>query len=341
MRILLIKISSMGDVIHVLPALTDAQQKIDNLQVDWVIDESFAPIACWHPAVHRVIMSSHRKWKKNTIRSLIQGDITRFYRQLRQQSYDYVIDAQSSIKSALIALCAKGKRAGLGKGYAREPMAHWIYHQKYVVPHAMHAVDRLRNLFCQILGYQYPRTPVNFNIQTSLLKKPTFALPKNYYVLIHATSWPTKHWPISSWRELLKALEQKKTTVFLPWHTDIEKQRARQICYGYNFAKILPRLGLSSLGYILQYATACISVDTGLGHISAALNTPTLSLYGPTFPEYIGTIGPKVLHIKPTISCGPCRKKRCIQTDNSQASYCLTTLSASHVLEKLELLLRL
>src|SRR3989338_8710444 len=153
MHVLLIKMSSMGDVIHTLPALTDALQAIPTIAIDWIIEPAFADIPTWHPAVKNIIPIPLRKWKKNIFSRETLSEVKNFYKKLREKKYDVIIDAQGLLKSAVVAKCARGKTHGHDKNSAREWIASYFYDKKYAIEKTQHAVTRTRALFAHTLQY--------------------------------------------------------------------------------------------------------------------------------------------------------------------------------------------
>jgi len=151
-RVLVVKTSSLGDVLHTLPALTDAVQRRPGIRFDWVVEEAFAEVPAWHTAVDDVIPVALRRWKHRPLQVLRAGEPQAAVRQLRRHKYDLVIDAQGLLKSAVIARFARGPRAGLDRSSAREPVAAHAYHRKYAVPREQHAVQRVRQLFAAALA---------------------------------------------------------------------------------------------------------------------------------------------------------------------------------------------
>ncbi|GAF69677.1 unnamed protein product, partial [marine sediment metagenome] len=152
MKILVVKTSSLGDVIHALPALTDAAHAIPNISFDWVVEKSFSEIPSWHLQVNKVIPVSWRKWRKNMRESWKSGEIQHFYHDLRDSHYDKIIDAQGLMKSAIMACMAKGIKCGLDYKSAREPLASLFYQHRHKVDYQQHAVTRSRQLFAKALG---------------------------------------------------------------------------------------------------------------------------------------------------------------------------------------------
>ncbi len=301
MRILIIKMSSMGDIIHTLPAISDAIKARPGIQFDWVVEEAFTEIPKWHKGVNQIIPIALRRWRKQIRQSLQQGEVKKFYQQLRLQHYDKVIDAQGSIKSAITTRLSRGYRLGMDKNSVREVFADLAYQKKFSVPRKQHAIDRLRQLFAKALEYPLPETSPYYGINKSCLSLESLTnlkLPRNYLVFVPNASWSAKCWPEASWSLLLEKTTQEGTPVFVPWGNEEERKRAIRICANNPQAHVLPHLKLPELGRLFVQAKATVCVDTGLSHLAAALGTPTITLYGPTDPKLIGTIGPSQQHIQ-------------------------------------------
>lgn len=294
MRVLLIKTSSLGDVVHTLPALTDAQRAIPGIQFDWVVEEGFAEIPAWHPAVAQVIPVAIRRWRKNLLQTLRAGEWRRFKARLRETRYDLVIDAQGLLKSAWLTRYVKAPVAGLDRDSAREPMASRFYDRRYTVPRDQHALERVRQLFAQALGYALPQAIGDYGLDRAQLAAPG---EEPYLLFLHGTTWPSKHWPEAYWRELAERMSAFGWAIRLPWGNAEEKARAERIADGIAGASVLLRLNLGGVAKVIAGARACVAVDTGLGHLAAALDVPSISLYGPTLPGRVGAYGRSQVHL--------------------------------------------
>ena len=304
MRVLLVKTSSLGDVIHALPALTDAARAIPGITFDWVVEEGFAEIPTWHPAVGKVIPVAIRRWRKNIWETIKSGEWKRFKQNLRTEKYDLVIDAQGLVKSAWLTRYVKAPVAGLDKDSAREPLASRFYQRRLAVARGQHAVERLRQLFAVALGYDLPKGLGDYGLDVERL----IELPRNkpYVLLLHGTTWDTKHWPEVYWRDLALRMGHMGVEVRLPWGNPAEKARAERIASGLSNAVVLPKLNLAGVAKVLASASACVAVDTGLGHLAAALDVPTISLFGPTNPGLTGAYGKGQIHLASDFPCAPC-----------------------------------
>ena len=309
-RVLLIKLTSLGDLIHALPALSDAQDARPGLAFDWVIDENFQEIAGWHPAVKTTITTNHREWRGSLAKAETHGSVSKTIEQIRSNEYDLVIDGQGNFKTALLSLFAKGPRAGFDSHSVREWIAHLAYQRRFAASKNAHAIERLRRLFASALGYAMPASPPDFRIRRERFVEPKVELPADYLVFIHNASWKTKLWPERHWADLIGKCTQAGYRVLLPWGNQQEEARAKRLATGPG-VQVLPRLNLSEIGYVIARAKACVCMDTGLSHLAAALDVPAITLYGATDTGLIGASGESQIHIKSDRFCSPCRSKTC------------------------------
>ncbi len=332
-RVLVIKTSSLGDVIHSLPALTDAAKAIPGITFDWVVEQSFVEVPSWHPAVDRVIPVSVRRWRKHPVQAWWSGEWTRFKQQLGLHQYDAVIDAQGLLKSAWLTRYARGLRYGLDKQSAREPIAAWFYDHPVVVPKGQHAVERVRQLFSAALGYPLDGQQGEYSLSFKSERRQSV-------VLLHGTTWESKHWPEGSWVALAKQLRRAGYQVQLPWGNDVELARAERIAEQ-SESEVLPKMSLTELALLLSASAGCISVDTGLGHLAAAVDTPTLALFGPTNSSLTGFYGLNQQSLQSKFHCAPCMARECrYQLAPGAFPPCFDELSASRVFHTFEALVQ-
>ena len=290
MKVCVIKTSSMGDVIHTLPALADAQKVIPNLSIDWVVEENFAEIPRWHSAVNRVIPIALRRWRKSPFSIQTRNEWKNYRTLLQAENYDAVIDAQGLIKSALFATrFAQGVKHGYDRQSIREPLASFFYDKKYAISYQQHAVERIRQLFAQSLGYELPQVQGDYGIARYFLHQTS---EQNYVVFIHSTTRADKHWEESEWQKLIEKITVlSDCEIRLPWGNEQEKARAERLAQAHSNVIVLPKLTLTELAKQLANAKAVVSVDTGLAHLTAALDKPNITLYGATDPKLIGCYG--------------------------------------------------
>lgn len=308
MRLLIVKTSSLGDVVHTLAAVSDAAAAhagSEPLEIDWVVEEAFAPIAARHPAVRRVIPVAWRRWRRDLRAS--RGALRTFLGALRERRYDLVLDAQGLVKSAAITAAARSRRrAGLSWRSAREPLAALAVGRRVRISRDGHAVDRLRALFAAALDYPLPASEADFGLC------PRVA-PEARCVLLHGTTWASKQWPVAFWRALAGQAAAAGLAVDVPWGDDAERRQADAIAAGTR-ARVLDRLGLDALMDRLAGAAVVVGVDTGLAHLAAAQGVPTLVLFGSTSSELTGCRGARVRNLQARFPCSPCLRRHCSYT---------------------------
>ncbi len=292
LRILIVKTSSLGDVIHMLPAVTDAARARPGLEVDWLVEEGFAAIPAWHPAVRRVIPIAMRRWKKRWTAADTWREIGVARTSLQATDYDLIVDSQGLFKSALWTRAARGPRCGYDAASAREPVAARFYDRRYPVAREMHAIERNRRLLAQAVGYELDDLRPDYGLSglAARLPAPGVALPGRYVVGLHGTSRADKEWPVADWKRLGLALAGVSRPLVLPWGNEAERQRAEEIAAAVPGTVVLPRLGLDALAVVIDRADAVIGVDTGLMHLAAGLSKPGLALYTATRPALTGVV---------------------------------------------------
>jgi lipopolysaccharide heptosyltransferase I len=288
-RILLVKTSSLGDVIHNLPVVSDILQHHPDAHIDWVVEEGFADIPKLHPAVNQIFPVALRRWRKNVTSKLTWSEIRQFKQAVSSQNYDLIIDTQGLIKSAVLSRFANGIRYGLDKHSAREPLASYLYHKTYSVRRNQHAVTRNRELAAYAIGYSKPNNPPNYGINKDLMKVD-IGLPAKFVIGLHGTSKESKLWPTGQWIELAQTLATDSCYLLLPWASNQERMRALEVAENQYNVIVLPKLSISQLAFIITQSLAAIGVDTGLSHLSAALNIPTVAIYTDTDPKLTGVM---------------------------------------------------
>lgn len=341
-RILLVKITSMGDIIQTLPALTDAAYAFPGIRFDWVVEESFKEIPQLHPNVDKIITLPYRRWKKNLRESVLSGEITQFLKQLRSQRYDMIIDAQSNLKSALVTRLAKGLKYGLDRESVREYGAHFAYQKKIAINRDQNHAERMRQLMATFLGYEQPKALINYGINQDHLPSIDFELPKKFIFVVPICSTVTRLWPEPFWKEVLNDLVNEGYEIVMPWWSAEEKERLLRLKMNNPLIHLIPPLNLAQKATILTKALAAISLDTGLAHMAAALDVPNISLYGPTSAKLTGTFGNKQVHLSATgPSCSPCLRTKCsYQGQSTYKPACLETITPKHVLHSFYDLIR-
>lgn len=338
MRVLLVKTSSMGDIIHTLPALTDACRAIPGITFDWVVEDAFADIPRWHPAVNRIIPVALRRWRKGILSTDTRSGWGRLRKQLNEQHYDLILDAQGLVKSAFLTFFTSGVRAGLDWGSARESLASLAYQRKFKVNFYQHAIVRMRSLFSLAFDYALPETLPDFGL--SRQQFPPQINDENYLVFLFGTTWTSKQWPESYWSSLAELAGKSGYRVKISGNNAEELERAARIGSRSAVVDILPRLAIPAMAKLLANAKAAVAVDTGFGHLAAALDVPTVSIYGSTNPAYTGALGKSSIHLAANFPCAPCLSRDCQYRKVSEVTpACYTTVQPGRVWTALKELL--
>ena len=292
MRLLLLKTSSLGDLVHMLPALSDAGKVIPDFRVDWVAEESFAAVPAWHPRVDKVIPVAMRRWRKNLGQSATWQEMAAAKKAMRthanDQAYDAVVDAQGLLKSAWLARWAGKPVTGYDRQSIREPLASLFYAKRVAISRDLHAIERNRRLLAAALDYKIDSLPLDYGLTQLPSARQELNLPMSFILALHGTSREDKEWPEPYWIAVGRALAERGRALVLPWGNAREQQRAERIAAAVPTAQVLPRLGLDDLAVIIARADAVLGVDTGLMHVAAALRKPGLALFPATLPALTG-----------------------------------------------------
>ena len=301
MKVLLVKTSSLGDLVHALCAVTEAQQHRE-FQLSWVVEAGLEPIVQLHPAVQEVIPVAIRRWRRSMMQSA--SEVGAFISQLRSTEYELIIDAQGLLKSAMITRFARGQRHGFDRASARESIASRFYDQCHPVPVNLHAVTRQKLLLAGCLGYE-ARPGADYGIPVDTRRK------HKKIMLLHGTSWASKELPESYWRELAILATAAEYELLLLGGNEQEWQRAQRIGAGLK-AEVLRQPPLKEVIKKMQSCAGVLSVDTGLGHLAAALGLPLVALFGATDPRLTGMTGSSTKVITNNhLACIPCKKRGC------------------------------
>lgn len=293
MRLLLVKTSSLGDVIHNLPIVSDIRRRYPAAHIDWCVEEGFADIVRLHPGVNGVLTVALRRWRKAIFSGATWRDIAAARARLQAAPYDLVLDTQGLLKSALIARQARGPHAGYAPDSAREPLAARFYERHYRVSRTGHAVLRNRQLAAAALDLP-DDAPLDYGISSPEAARQApaaHAATRPYLVLLTATSRDDKLWPAADWIALGQALAARGYGAVLPGGSAPELARAARIAAAIPGALALPPSRLPALAGWLDEACAVVGVDTGLTHLAAALGRPTVALYTATEPGLTGVLG--------------------------------------------------
>ncbi|RUW52277.1 lipopolysaccharide heptosyltransferase I [Mesorhizobium sp. M1A.F.Ca.ET.072.01.1.1] len=290
MRVLIVKTSSMGDVIHTFPAVEDALRNRPDISFDWCVEEAFAAIVALHPAIGTIHKVAIRRWRKKPFDRGTWREMAGLRRALRSGRYGLVIDAQGLLKSAVVAKQSGAPIAGFDRSSAREPSATLLYERKYAVPCKLHAIERTRRLFGLALGYQADLSTLNSGIVppagglSGVEGKTAF--------LLHGTSREDKKWPVEDWVETARRLVSQQFTPIVTWSNEAEKRFAEAIAGAVPETVLVPKSPLADVAAILGRSTLVIGADTGLTHLASAFGLPTVAIFLATEPGLTGPRGP-------------------------------------------------
>ncbi|MFD2184192.1 lipopolysaccharide heptosyltransferase I [Rhodoplanes azumiensis] len=285
--VLFIKTSSLGDVVHHMPAVTDARRALPSARLVWLVEEAFAPLAGLHPGVDAVVPVAWRRWRRRLNEGATWAEIGRFFGDLRERRFDTVIDTQGLLRTAVLTRIARGERHGYDFSSAREGLATLSYDVRHAVARDLHAVARNRLLTAAALGYA-PDGEADYGLGRAALADPA---PRPYAVLLHATARPAKEWPEADWIALGATLAARGLDLVLPWGTPAEKVRAERLAAAMPSARVPDRRPLDQVARLIAGATLVVGVDTGLLHLAAALGVPLVSIFVGSRPSLTGPTG--------------------------------------------------
>lgn len=288
MKVLIVKTSSMGDVVHALPALTDLRAHVPGLQADWLVEAPFAAIPALHPGVRRVLPLAWRKWRKKLGQRETWRTMGDFRRTLREETYDVVLDLQGLLKSVMWGLQARGPLWGYDRSSAREAAVAMFYDRTAAVPRQLQAVERNRRLAAAHFGYEMPGTPPDFGIRAPVSSWP---VPAAHAVLMPNASRDEKLWPEAHWIAVGQRLRQAGLVPVVLWGGEREQPRAQRIAAGCD-GVVPPFLSVQDAAGVLGHARLVVGLDTGFTHLGAAFGRPTLGIYCDHEPGLAGITGP-------------------------------------------------
>ena len=285
---LLVRVSSLGDVVQTFPAVTDMQRHVRNLCVDWAVEEAYVPLVRMHPAVTHAIPFALRRWRKSRSIGTAWREFSALRHTLREQSYEAIIESQGLLKSLAIAKSARGPIYGFGPNTVREPFASRFYDHRFEFPTDQHRVCHYRALAAKTFDYELDDV-----IDYALVKppRPGWIDVSDYVVLLHSTARSEKLWSEASWVEVGHRLAVRGVGCVLLWGNPEEHARAARIAALIPNAQVAPQLRVDEAGAALAHARAVIGVDTGLMHLAVALEVPVVGIYCATRPIHHGPLG--------------------------------------------------
>ena len=284
--ILFIKTSSLGDVIHHMPAVSEARRRCPDARFTWLVEEAFAPLVGLHPAVGAVLPVAWRRWRRSLLSPATISEIADSLRAIRAHRYDRIVDSQGLFRSAVIARLAHGRRHGYSWSSIREPFASVFYDVRHRVSRSLHAVERNRILTGLALGYA-PEGPPDFG-----LERARFAVPgPRYAVLLHATARADKQWREENWIALGRSVAAAGLELVLPWGTAGERARSERLAQALPGARVPERVPLDQVARLIAGAQIVVGVDTGLLHLAAALGVPLVAIFTASSPALTSPVG--------------------------------------------------
>lgn len=289
MRVLIVKTSSMGDVIHTFPAVEDALAARPDIEFGWCVEEAFAGMVALHPKIRSIHRVALRRWRKSLFSPATWREAGAARRELRAAGYDLVLDAQGLLKSAVVARLAGAPVAGLDAASTREPIAARFYRQRYVVPRDMHAIERTRRLFGQALGYAPDLSKLGSGIVPPASGYLAAQGTRTAF-LLHGASRDDKKWSIVEWQAVARACLARRFNPLVTWSNDAERQVAESIA-AVPGVVVIPKSPLPEIAGAIGRSGLAIGVDTGLTHLAAAFGVPTVAVFLSTQPGLTGPRG--------------------------------------------------
>jgi heptosyltransferase I len=304
LNILLVRVSSLGDVLHNLPMVADIARHYPDANIDWVVEEGYVSLVRLNARVRTIIPFALRRWRKSLGKAETRAELRAFFRTLRQQQYDYVFDTQGLLKTGIIMGAARivkgGHKVGLangseGSGY--EGISRWFHTDSVPTDPRTHAVARGRLVAGAALGYAVD-TPADFGLPavTPDEPRPEWMPSAPYAVYFHGTARDAKKWAPQNWIELGRQLAPMP--ILLPWGSDQEKVEAQYLAAALPNARVLPKLSMADATLLARHAALAVGVDTGLTHIAAAFTVPTVEIYADS-PRWKteGNWSPKIINL--------------------------------------------
>lgn len=287
MRVLIVRTSSLGDLVHMLPAISDIAASVPGVTIDWVVEEAFSEIPGWHPAVNEVITVAHRRWRKSWLSRRSRTERAEVLERIRDKRYDLVLDMQALLKSIWLVRAASGVKHGLDWRSAREPLCSLFYDKRHRVEFWQPAVLRQRELAAAAFAYQWQGEP-DFGLQRFAVSKPA---QTPYAVIMPSASREDKLWPADNWQAVFDRLQSAGLELVLLAGSEQEASRAAALIQARDSARVQPRSTLTELAQLMAGAQIMVGLDSGLTHLSAALGIDTIGIYKASTPVRTPLVG--------------------------------------------------
>lgn len=285
-KVLIVRLTSMGDLIHTWPAVTDLKSHYPDVELTWLVDEVFSEIPLMHPGIGKIIPVGLRRFRQQIHLPSAWKRMYSVCQQLRETEWDRVVDCQGLLKSALFGKWTGRPLMGYDRHSIREPSASFLYDKNFEVKWLAPVIYRSRTLFSKVFGYQTEGLPV-FGVTPSA--KPDWLDADKYAVMLHSTSKTAKEWPESHWIELGQILTREYgVKLVFPWGNKVELERSQRLAQSLPDAMVAPRMSLREASGMLGHAKGVIGMDTGLMHMTNAFDVPLVGVYTHTDPALCG-----------------------------------------------------
>lgn len=344
MNILIVKTSAIGDVTHTMPALNCLRNHFPEAHITWLVEEAASNLILGHTSVNRVLISKRQKWVKEFRAGAWRSSLAKarnFVSQLREREYDLVIDFQGLLKSGIWVWFSRGKkRVGFGRGMQHSECSYLFLNKKVpAVDMEIHALDRELLLLeaidvpCKEVVYDFPITESHRQKVHQLLDEAGYEKDKQALIAINPqTKWETKLWYNDRFSEVADCLAAKDVfVVFTGGAADRNTIREIQGNMVHSSLDLTGKSSLKELAALYELAHVVISTDTGPMHISAAVGTPVVALFGPTAPWRTGPHGDGHHVLRHAMPCSPCFKRQCLLDDDVKK--CMKTIAVSQVVD--------
>jgi heptosyltransferase-1 len=285
-EILFIKTSSLGDVIHHMPAVAESRAHFPQSRISWLVEEAYAPLVALHPAVDEIIPVAWRRWRKRLLAPQIWREIGDWRRRVGETPAGKIVDTQGLIRTALMSRFANGTRHGYDSRSIREPLAAHFYDVRHAVSRQLHAIARNRQLTARALGY-VSSAAADYGLNRAALRSGD----ERYAVLLHGTARPEKEWPVASWIVLGKQMNRRGLSLIVPWGNEREHARAMEIADAVPNARVPDWQSIEQMARLIANAQCVVGGDTGFVHLAAAFGVPLVAIFSGSDPALSGPIG--------------------------------------------------
>ncbi len=284
MKLAIVKLSALGDIVHAMIVLQYIKKNMPNINIDWFTEEKFAEVLQNNPDINRIY--------KVRLKSNKLGFLKEYKKLKKLPTYDLAIDLQGLIKSAVVSKILSKNVIGFDKNSLRESLASVFYTKSFAIAYEENIMIRNMSLICMALNFNMP----NIRDKKAFLYANSNIDIKPILLICIGSSWESKVYPKESYIKIINSLNVK---TFIAWGNESEKQSAKLVCKQTK-AKILPKLNLDELKKVVQNSNLVIGSDSGPTHMAWALNTPSITIYGPT-PSQRNTFE---TDINLTVDCG-------------------------------------